>query len=180
VRVKVSLLPIRASVGRILLRSGALLLTVGVAVALVRALRRDGPAALEAWRTADVDPAWIAFAACAGVAGHLIFAVGWRRLLLDCGVPITFGHTARLFLASNLGRYLPAGKAWQMSIVGVMAAEHNLPAVTVAATSLFHGLLGVVVGALLLLATGGAVLGVSIGWLAVPSIALAGLARSRR
>jgi uncharacterized membrane protein YbhN (UPF0104 family) len=150
-------------------------LTVAVVFALVRTVRRDGPAALAAWRAADVDPAWIAFAGCAGLAGHLIFVVGWRRLLSDCGIRIAFWQTARIFLASNLGRYLPAGKAWQMSIVGVMAAERNLPAVTVATSSLFHGLLGVVIGALLLVATGGTALGVPTGWLVVPAAALVAL-----
>lgn len=130
---------------------------------------------MAAWRAAEVDPLWIAIAGCAGFAGHLIFAVGWHRLLLDCGVRTSFWQTARFFLASNLGRYLPAGKAWQMSILGVMAAERNLPVVTITATSLFHGLLGVVVGALLLIAAGGAALGVATVWLAVPFATLAGL-----
>lgn len=155
---------------RPLLRLLALVLSVVVVIALVRALRRDGPAAVAAWRAADVDPPWILFALLAGLAGHLIFVAGWRRLLVDCGVGVSFWQAARFFLVSNLGRYLPAGKAWQMSIVAIMATEQNLPAAPVATTSLFHGLLGVGIGALLLIVTGGAVVGVPTIWLAVPGV----------
>jgi uncharacterized membrane protein YbhN (UPF0104 family) len=51
-----------------------------------------------------------------------------------------------------------------------MATEQNLPAAPVATTSLFHGLLGVGIGALLLIVTGGAVVGVPTIWLAVPGV----------
>jgi glycosyltransferase 2 family protein len=150
------------------LRVLAVLLSVLVIAGLVRALRRDGPAALAAWRTADVKWGWIALAFAWGMAGHMIYVVGWRRLLADCGVRVTLWQTARFYFASNLGRYLPAAKAWQMSIVAVMAAENQLPAAAVAATSLFQGMIGVAVGMVLLLATGNAVLGVSAFWFALP------------
>jgi uncharacterized membrane protein YbhN (UPF0104 family) len=55
-----------------------------------------------------------------------------------------------------------------MSIVAVMAAEHRMPAAAVAATSLFQGMVGVSVGAILLLATGSAVLGVAFIWMLFP------------
>jgi uncharacterized membrane protein YbhN (UPF0104 family) len=146
-----------------------------VLVALVRSLRRDGPAAFDAWRSADVQWSWVVLASAFALAGHLVFAVGWQRLLNDCGVPVSFWKAARIFLASNLGRYLPGGKAWQMGIVGVMAAEDQLPAGTLAATSLFQSILGVVVGAILLLATGASTLGVAPFWFAFPVAGLIGL-----
>ena len=113
---------------RPLLHVAAVLLSLIVIGALVRAFKRDGPAALEVLRTANVSAAWIAIATAAGLAAHAVFIFGWKRFLIDCGVTISFWQAARLFLASNLGRYLPAGKAWQMSIVAVMAAEQRLPA----------------------------------------------------
>ena len=102
------------------------------------------------------------------LAGQTALILGWRRLLADSGIPIGLSLTARLLLVSNFGRYLPAAKAWQMGIIGIIAAENNLPAGRIMASSLFHGLVGVVVGAILLFATGGAVLGIHPGWLAVP------------
>ncbi len=160
---------------RRILRWTAVALSALVILALVRALRRDGPAALEAWRAADIRWAWVTLASACGLAGQTIFVVGWRRLLTDCGISVSLWQAARMFLVSNLGRYLPGGKAWQMGIVGVMAAENELPAATVAATSLFQGLVGVAVGAILLLATGGAALGVAAAWFALPIAGIAGL-----
>ena len=160
---------------RLVLRLLAVVLSLLVIAGLVRALRRDGPAALAAWRAADVKWGWITLAFAWGLVGHAIYAVGWRRLLTDCGVVVTFWQTARFYLVSNLGRYLPAAKAWQMSIVAVMAAEHHLPAAAVAATSLFQGMIGVGVGALLLLATGNAVLGVAPIWFVLPVGGIAAL-----
>ncbi len=153
---------------RRLLQGSALVLSAVVMVGLVVALRRDGPAALIAWREAQVRWSWIALSAVFGLTGHAIYVVGWRRLLTDYGVPISYWQAARFFLVSNLGRYLPGGKAWQMGIVGIMAAESGLPAAPVAATSLFQGLVGAAVGAILLLIMGSALLGIAAAWLLIP------------
>ena len=72
-----------------------------VVVALVRSLRRDGPAAFDAWRSADVQWSWVLLASAFALAGHIVFVIGWQRLLKDCGVPVSFWRAARIFLASN-------------------------------------------------------------------------------
>ena len=153
---------------RLLLRVVATTVSLLVAIALVRAISRDGPAALDAWRAADVRWTWIAISIVSGLSGHAALIVGWRRLLKDSRVPISFWQAARLMLVSNLGRYLPAAKAWQMSIIAIIASENNLPATLLAASSLFYGLVGVAVGAILLFWTGSAAIGVHSAWLAVP------------
>lgn len=153
---------------RLALRLVAAVLSVLVTIALVQAILRDGPAALAAWRSADVRWTWVAVSLLCVLAGQATLIAGWRRLLADSAIPITLLQTARLFLVSNFGRYLPAAKAWQMGIIGIISAESSLPAGRVMASSLFHGLVGVVVGAILLFATGGAVLGIHPFWLAVP------------
>ena len=160
---------------RLVLRVIAAALSVLITIALVLAIRRDGPAALDAWRAADVRWTWVTISIACALGGHAALAVGWRRLLTDTGIPITLLQTARLLLVSNFGRYLPAAKAWQMGIIGIIAAENNLPAGRIVVSSLFHGLVGVVVGAILLFGTGGAVLGIHPGWLAVPISGVAGL-----
>jgi glycosyltransferase 2 family protein len=157
------------------LRVIATILSVLVTIALVRAIRRDGPAALDAWRAADVRWTWITISIASGLSGHAALIVGWRRLLKDSRIPISLWQAARLTLVSNLGRYLPAAKAWQMGIIAIIAAENNLPATRVAASSLFYGLVGVVVGAILLFWTGSAALGVQAAWLAVPLSGVVGL-----
>jgi uncharacterized membrane protein YbhN (UPF0104 family) len=143
------------------------LLTAILLFALFRSLREDGPAALAAWRDADVDAVWVAIAAIVSLAAHAFFIHGWKVLLVDSAVPVTFWQAARLFLVSNLGRYLPAGKAWQMGIVGMLAAESDLPVARIVAASLFQGAVGVLVGLLLLALTGSTVLHLGPIWLLV-------------
>ncbi|CAA9302629.1 MAG: hypothetical protein AVDCRST_MAG68-588 [uncultured Gemmatimonadetes bacterium] len=151
----------------------AVVLSILVIAGLVAALRRDGPAALEAWRTADVRWSWVALATALGLGGHAVAAFGWRRLLVDLGLRVQYGWVLRVFLVSNMGRYLPGGKAWQMGIVGVMSTERGLPAIVVAGSSLLHGIVGVAVGAILLLPLGGTLFG---GAQALFALAAAGLA----
>jgi uncharacterized membrane protein YbhN (UPF0104 family) len=157
------------------LRVLAVVLSALVIYGLVQALRRDGPAALAAWRAADVRWAMVVVAAAFALAGQLVYVAGWQRLLSDYGLRASFWLTAKFFLVSNLGRYLPGAKAWQMGIVGLMAAQNGLPPATVAATSLFQGMIGVAVGAILLFATGGAVLQVPRLWFVLPIVGIVGL-----
>ena len=157
-----------ATPARLLLRTAALVLGVAVVVVLVQSVRRDGPDALVAWRGAHVRWAFIALAIACGFAGHGVYLMGWRRLLADSDVPVSLWSLAKIFLVSNLGRYLPGGKAWQMGIVGIMAAEQGLPATELAASSLLQGIVGVIAGAIVLFATGAASLGVRLAWLALP------------
>lgn len=154
------------------LRFAAAVLSVVMITVLARVLWRDGPAALDAWRAAHVRWHWVAFAVACALAGHAIYVVGWRRLLTDLGVRAPFWTLARPFLVSNLGRYLPAGKAWQMAIVGMMAAEQQLPSATLAGSSLFQGIVGVGVGAVVVFAAGSTTIGLPTVWLIVPAAAI--------
>jgi uncharacterized membrane protein YbhN (UPF0104 family) len=156
-------------------RVAAVALGVVVIVVLGQSLRRDGPAALEAWKAAHVRWNWVAVSVMCGFMGHAVYLVGWRRLMKDSGIPASLWQLARIFLVSNLGRYLPGGKAWQMGIVGVMAAEYGLPGAAVAASSLLQGIVGVGVGAIVLFAAGGAAIRLPTAWLALPVAGVAGL-----
>ncbi len=158
-----------------IIRVAAVVLMLAVAWMLVIALRRDGPAALDAWHAAHVRWPMVALAVTCGFAGHAFYVFGWQRLLADSGIPARFWTLARIFLVSNLGRYLPGGKAWQMGIVGIMAAEDDLPAGTVAASSFVQGAIGVGVGAIVLFATGGTTLGIAPAWLGLSVVGIVAL-----
>ncbi|MDQ2665081.1 MAG: hypothetical protein M3Z05_03645 [Gemmatimonadota bacterium] len=155
------------------LRVATGLLILAVSYVLVGLIRRDGPAAMDAWRGVSVQWSWIILASMCAIAGQLIYVYGWIRLLADCEVALPPWPATRMFFASNLGRYLPGGKAWQMGIVGVMAAEIGLPPATLAATSLLTGLVGIGVGMLVLIVTGGAAIGVPRPWVVVPLLGVA-------
>ena len=66
---------------RYALRAAAVLLGGLVVAALISALRRDGPAALQAWRTARVGWAWVTLGTACGLVGQAFVVLGWRRLL---------------------------------------------------------------------------------------------------
>lgn len=153
---------------RLALRAVATLLAIAVVAVLIQTLRRDGPGALAVWRAAHVRWEFVALAIGCGFAGHGTYLIGWRRLLNDSDIRVPLWPLAKIFLVSNLGRYLPGGKAWQMGIVGLMAVEADLPAAQLAASSLLQGVIGVVAGAIVLFVTGGATVGLPIGWIVVP------------
>jgi uncharacterized membrane protein YbhN (UPF0104 family) len=160
---------------RTAVRVVAAILGIAVIAVLVQTLRRDGPGALAAWRAAHVHWGFVALAIGCGFAGHAFYVYGWRRLLADSDIPVSFWPLAKIFLVSNLGRYLPGGKAWQMGIVGIMAAENGLPATHVAGSSLLQGIIGVGTGALVLFVAGGATLGVAQAWFALPVMGIIGV-----
>lgn len=138
-----------------------------VAVAfIVHALRRDGPAALEAWRITSVKWHWMGVSVGGAFAGHAFYVLGWQRLLRGLGVRAAFVDLLRLFLVSNLGRYLPGGKAWQMAIIASMATDNGFPPARMAASSLAQGIVGMGVGVIVLIAAAGSSLDVSPLWLA--------------
>ncbi|MEO8621669.1 MAG: hypothetical protein ABI625_11425 [bacterium] len=149
-----------------------MLLTCALFVVFANIVRRDGPAAIGAWHAATVEWRWIALATLCAIAGQLVYVYGWIRVLSDCGVTLAAWPACRMFFVSNLGRYLPGGKAWQMGIIGVMAAEIGLPAATLAATSLLTGVVGVGIGLIVLSVAGGTLIGLSRWWLAPPLLGL--------
>ena len=155
------------------LRVVAGLLILAVMYVLFGIVQRDGPAAMAAWRGVSVRWSWVILASACAILGQLVFVYGWIRLLVDCGVALPPWPATRMFFASNLGRYLPGGKAWQMGIVGVMAAEIGLPSTTLAATSLLMGIVGIGVGMLVLIVAGGAAIGVSRQWVVIPLLGVA-------
>jgi glycosyltransferase 2 family protein len=160
---------------RAVLRFAAAALSAAMLIVLAHVLWRDGSAALDAWHAAHVRWPWFAFAVACALAGQAIYVFGWRRLLMDLGTRAPFWTLVRLFVVSNLGRYLPAGKAWQMAIVAMMAAEWQLPPAILAASSLFQGVVGVGVGAVVVFAAGSELIGPPRAWLFLPVVAIGGL-----
>ena len=144
-------------------------------VVVAQSLRRDGPAALEAWRAARVRWSWVWISVVWAMSAHVVYILGWRRLLHDSGIPVRFWDLVRMFLVSNLGRYLPAGKAWQMGIIAMMSSERDLPPAMIAGSSLLQGTIGVAVGAIVLFAAGGTAIGLPGYFLVLPVLGVLGM-----
>ncbi len=111
----------------------------------------------------------------AALSGHAVYVLGWQRLLRGLGVRASYVELARLFLVSNLGRYLPGGKAWQMAIIASMATDAGLPPARLAASSLGQGMVGMGVGLLVLVVAGGSSLDVSPLWFVLSTAGLVAL-----
>ena len=163
---------------RRILHAIAFALSIVVIWALYRAIKRDGPAALEAWRNATVQWPLVALSTFVGLGGHLIYVYGWKRFLADLKIHVSFWLACRMYFVSNFGRYLPGAKAWQMGIIAMMADENQLPPAVLAGTSLLQGTVGVTIGAILLFATGGAMLDIAPAWFALPIAGLIGVLAS--
>jgi hypothetical protein len=148
--------------------AGAVII-VAVSAAVLSAVRHDGPEAARLWHGAHIHWGLIALASIFAFAGETVYVIGWQRLLRDGGVDITLPLALRIHLASNLGRYLPGSKVWQMGIVAMMAAETPLPAATLAWSSLMRGVVSGGIAALLLAGSAAIGLGLPMGWFCLPA-----------
>lgn len=103
------------------------------------------------------------------LASYAVLIETWRRTVLRWGHPLAPGTAARIWLISNLGRYLP-GKIWQITAMGTMAREAGVPATAAVGSSLL-------IAAVNVLAGGAVVLGTAFdAGLIPPSVALGGAA----
>ena len=157
------------------IRIVAAVVTIVVGYKLVEELRKQAPAALDAWHQANVNWFLLTLSVVTAILGQVVYVVGWKRFLVDCGVRAGMFPLTRFHLVSQLGRYLPGAKAWQMGIIGAMAAENDLPPAVLAATSFFQGVVGTLVGVMLLFATGSEAFGIPRFWLVLPVAGVIGL-----
>lgn len=114
---------------RIAVRLVQLLLTVLVTLFIldrvgvgIDSLREIDPAA---WRP---EPLALLAATAVLVLGYLLSALLWGRMVRELGGPALGGWTVtRIYLVSNLGRYLP-GKVWALAGIALMARKAGVPA----------------------------------------------------
>jgi uncharacterized membrane protein YbhN (UPF0104 family) len=92
---------------------------------------RLGPGILELSETAIViEPSWGTIAASCLVlaAGYLASGWIWGRMVRDLGGPqLSFADAVRIYMVSNLGRYVP-GKLWQIAGMAMLARARGVSA----------------------------------------------------
>ncbi len=81
----------------------------------------------------DVHLGWLLAASLLVFATYLVLIETWRQVLLRLGATVPFAPTARVWFASNLGKYMP-GKIWTVSAMVVLIGELGV-AVPVAGAS---------------------------------------------
>jgi len=135
-----------AFVGLSLLFVGLLLVRQGQSVASLRQDLVDF-----GWR---LRPGWLAGALGVGVASLFLMAAVWVALFRALGGRCGGTEGARVWMTTNLGRYIP-GKVWQLSGLAVyMRDRRGAGAIALAAAAAFQ---------VLVLGTGAAVAAVTLG-----------------
>src|SRR5690242_317834 len=72
---------------------------------------------------------WLALLAASAIvfATYLLLIETWRRVLELLGAPVAFAPAARVWFASNLGKYIP-GKIWTLTGMVVLIGREGVPA----------------------------------------------------
>jgi glycosyltransferase 2 family protein len=92
-------------------------------------------------------PVWslVGVATVLVLASYVVLIDAWRRLLAAWSARLTWLHAARIWLASNLGKYVP-GKIWSILAMGALARERGASAVAAGGSSLVMQAMSVVTG----------------------------------
>jgi uncharacterized membrane protein YbhN (UPF0104 family) len=82
-----------------------------------------------------LTPVALVVCALAGASAIMFSLLGWRALLMDAGSPVALRPAARIFLVSQLGKYIP-GSVWTVVAQVELGREYHVPARRSAAVSL--------------------------------------------
>ncbi|CAN5118562.1 lysylphosphatidylglycerol synthase transmembrane domain-containing protein [soil metagenome] len=119
----------------------------------------------------SVSPLWgyIATASVLVLFTYALLIESWRRLLSAWSARLSWPQAARIWLASNLGKYVP-GKIWSILAMGALAKEKGASALAAGGSSVVMQVVSVITGLAVAAAFGASSQGVT--WLAVAAVGL--------
>ena len=79
------------------------------------------------------------------IATYVLLIEAWRRIIISAGETLSFGEATRIWLVSNLGKYVP-GKVWSIATMAVMARNSNVAPIVAAGSSVLTQLVTVAAG----------------------------------
>lgn len=105
-------------------------------------------------------PDWLAVGAASAVTlvAYALLIEGWRRLIAAAGESLAWGDAAVIWLAGNLGKYVP-GKVWSIVAMSGMAAQRGVSPAVAAGSSIVMQIVTIAAGAAVVVASGGAIPG---------------------
>ncbi|MEO6331231.1 MAG: lysylphosphatidylglycerol synthase domain-containing protein [Gemmatimonadaceae bacterium] len=105
-------------------------------------------------------PDWLMVGAASAVTlvAYALLVEGWRRLIAGAGERLGWLDAAVIWLAGNLGKYVP-GKVWSIVAMSGMAAERGVSPAVAAGSSVVMQVVTIAVGAAVVVASGGAIPG---------------------
>jgi uncharacterized membrane protein YbhN (UPF0104 family) len=106
-------------------------------------------------RFARLRPHWgyVATASILILSTYALLIETWRRLLAEWSARLPWPVAARIWLASNLGKYVP-GKIWSIFALGALAKARGASAVAAGGSSVLLQLVSIVTGVAVALAFG--------------------------
>ena len=105
-------------------------------------------------------PDWILIGAASALTlvAYALLIEGWRRLIAGAGERLAWRDAAVIWLAGNLGKYVP-GKVWSIVAMSGMAAERGVSPAVAAGSSVVMQIVTIAAGAAVVVASGGAIPG---------------------
>lgn len=122
-------------------------------------------------RLRSTKPLW-GYIGTASVLMLLTYALlieSWRRLLAAWSTRLSWPHAARIWLASNLGKYVP-GKIWSILAMGALAKEKGASAIAAGGSSVVMQVVSVITGLAVAAAFGASSAGLT--WVAAAAVIL--------
>ena len=101
---------------------------------------------------------WVAAASLLVLVTYGLLIEGWRRILVAWDSHLPFGHAARIWFLSNLGKYVP-GNIWSLTAMGVMARERGLSGLAAAGSSVIMQMVSLATGTAIVMVTSAKLLG---------------------
>ncbi|MEX2180111.1 MAG: lysylphosphatidylglycerol synthase domain-containing protein [Gemmatimonadaceae bacterium] len=123
----------------------------------------------------DFDLPWLLAASLVTFAAFALLIETWRQVLGRLGAPVAFGPAARVWFASNLGKYVP-GKIWQLSAMTLMIGEYGVSLAVAGASAVVMTIANVATGFAIVLLTSTATVRQLAGGLAGVAVATIALA----
>jgi len=103
-----------------------------------------------AWR---LTPGWILGSLALVLLTYALLVEAWRRMLMGWGPRLPWLDSARIWVLSSMGKYIP-GKLWAIASMAVMAQRRGVPAWTATASAVLLQVVSIGTGALLVGITG--------------------------
>ena len=97
-------------------------------------------------------PGWLLAASATVLVAFVLLIETWRRVLGSLGAHIAFGPAARVWFASNLGKYVP-GKIWQLSAMTLMIGEYGATVAVAGASAVVMTIANIATGFAIVLLT---------------------------
>ena len=107
-----------------------------------------------AWR---VSPAYLVASLGVVLSTYALLVESWRRMLAGWGPLLGWGESARVWVLSSMGKYLP-GKVWAIAGMALLAQRRGVPPWAATASAILLQVVSIGTGAAIVGATGSAVL----------------------